>query len=135
MFTICLIGRPLFPQTHAKEHIWAANNKQIQHSSAGSLAMASVGRAREAPSPIAGKGLFATEDIKPGELIFTVSRPAVAALDTARLDTVCSNCFASAAEQSVMNGSFSQDVTVKACTGCKTMRYCSKVRRPGKKTS
>jgi len=90
--------------------------------------MASIGNARVAASPIAGKGLFASTDIKPGELIFTLARPTVAALDTVNLDTVCSNCFVSAAEPSVLYGGAQEAVTVKACTGCKTLRYCSKVR-------
>lgn len=93
--------------------------------------MASTGNARVASSPIAGQGLFASADIKPGELIFDLSRPAVAAMDTGNLDTVCSNCFVSAAEPSVLHGTLQDSVTVKACTGCKTLRYCSKVRGGG----
>jgi len=90
--------------------------------------MASLGNARVAVSPVAGKGLFASANIKPGELICTIARPAVAALDTVNLDNICSNCFVSAAEPSVLHGGPQEAVTVKACTGCKTLRYCSKVR-------
>lgn len=90
--------------------------------------MASIGNARVAASPIAGKGLFASADIKAGELIFTLARPGVAALDTVNLDTVCSNCFVSAAEPSILYGGVQEAVTVKACAGCKTLCYCSKVR-------
>jgi len=116
---------PLFGLTRRGRLVFASR-KDFEFLSLGG--MASIGNARVAASPIAGKGLFACADIEPGELIFTIARPAVAALDTVSLDTVCSNCFTSAAEPSILYGSLQETVTVKACTGCKTLRYCSKVR-------
>lgn len=96
-------------------------------SSVKSHSMATAGRAYAARSALAGQGLFAAQDIKPGELIFDLARPAVAALDTGSLPSVCANCFASAAGASVLHGEVNGNITVKACTGCKTLRYCSKV--------
>ena len=91
--------------------------------------MATIGHAHIAQSRIksAGSGLFATKNIEAGELIFTLDRPAVAALDSASLPNVCSNCFVSASGITALYGGSSEDVTLKACTGCKTLRYCSKV--------
>lgn len=87
------------------------------------------GRARSAASAIsgAGNGLFATTDIAAGELIFSLERPAVAVLDSKQLDIVCSNCFASSEDRGVKYGDVADVVTVKACTGCRVLRYCSKV--------
>jgi len=89
--------------------------------------MTSIGHAYVAKSSVAGSGLFASQDITAGDLILTLARPAVAALDTNNLGNVCANCFASAADPSVLHGEANTQVTVKACTGCKTLKYCSKV--------
>jgi len=90
-------------------------------------AMTSIGHAYVAKSSVAGSGLFASQDIAAGDLIFTLARPAVAALDTKNLGNVCANCFASAADPSILHGEANIQVTVKACTGCKILKYCSKV--------
>jgi len=92
-----------------------------------SSAMTAMGHAYVAKSSVAGSGVFASQDIVAGDLIFTLARPAIAALDTKKLDHVCANCFASAADPSVLHGEANEQVTVKACTGCKTLKYCSKV--------
>ena len=90
-------------------------------------AMTSIGHAYVAKSSVAGSGLFALQDIAAGDLIFSLARPAVAALDTKNLGNVCANCFASAADPSVLHGEANAQVLVKACTGCKILKYCSKV--------
>jgi len=92
-----------------------------------SSAMTSIGHAHVAKSSVAGSGLFASQDVVAGDLIFSLARPAVAALDTKNLGSVCANCFASAADPSVLHGEANIQVTVKACTGCKILKYCSKV--------
>jgi len=92
-----------------------------------SSTMPSIGHAYVAKSSVAGSGLFASQDIAAGDLIFSLARPAVAALDTKNLGNACANCFASAADPSVLHGEANIQVTVKACTGCKIVKYCSKV--------
>jgi hypothetical protein len=69
-------------------------------------------------SPIAGNGLFATKKIVPGDLVLSISRPAVAALDAARLEDTCTNCF-----------TWDKDSgeKIKKCLGCRVVGYCSKV--------
>lgn len=95
------------------------------------------GRARSAASAIAGagNGLFATTDIAAGELIFSLERPAIAVLDSKQLDRVCSNCFASSEDRAVKYGDVASVVNVKACTGCRVLRYCSKVGLIGEELS
>jgi hypothetical protein len=80
----------------------------------------------------AGRGLFATKDFQPGDLVVSVDRPLVAELDVERLRDTCAWCFqrgetdpterAQAASMGLPTGS----VEVKACTGCHRVAYCSK---------
>ncbi len=93
-----------------------------------SLKMAEENHAYAKTSPTAGNGLFATEDLPPGELIFSLSRPLVGVLDIPRLEDTCSNCFVwTAASLIGSRGDDAAQIEVKACTGCRTLRYCSKV--------
>ena len=69
-----------------------------------------------------GNGLFASRPVLPGELIFGIDQPAVAVPDTARLGDTCSNCFAGASR-----GDAADHVVLSTCTGCHTVRYCTKV--------
>lgn len=77
-------------------------------------------------SPTAGNGLFATKDIGAGELILMIKRPLVGVLDIPRLEDTCSNCFMWSVG-SVEGGLALDKPTVNACTGCKKVKYCSKV--------
>lgn len=80
----------------------------------------------------AGRGLFATKSFITGEIVHTIARPAVAELDTERLQDTCAWCFhkgASEVERQQAQALGLPDVTVdtKACTGCHKVRYCSRV--------
>ncbi|CAK3911680.1 SET domain and MYND-type zinc finger 6 [Lecanosticta acicola] len=87
----------------------------------------------------AGRGLFATRDFAPGDIIVQLDRPYVAELDITRLRDTCAWCFRRGATTSTdpeaagrsttetSSGFFAGvDVVTKACTGCKRVRYCSK---------
>jgi hypothetical protein len=69
----------------------------------------------------APKGLFATKDLPAGTEIFTIERPLISALSKERLDDTCANCYKSGGE--VAGGV----EALKACTGCKQVKYCGKV--------
>lgn len=66
-----------------------------------------------------GTGLFASSDIRTGEDVVKISSPFVAVLDTPRLEDTCSGCFGK--KQLV-----SDQVDLKACTGCQVVKYCDK---------
>jgi hypothetical protein len=79
----------------------------------------------------AGRGLFATKSFKPGDVVHTIARPAVAELDTERLQDSCAWCFHKGAseverQQAAALGLSEVHVGTKACTGCRKVRYCSK---------
>lgn len=76
-------------------------------------------------SPVAGNGLFASQTFDGGDLILSLHRPLLAVLDIARLEDTCAHCFAGA-ETDAFN--LNEVKTVNACTGCRKVRYCSKVR-------
>ena len=81
-------------------------------------------------SRVAGNGLFAEKEIPAGELILSISRPLIGALDVARLADTCANCFTWTAGPSIVTGTYvAEGVSVKKCSGCQQVRYCSKVRR------
>ena len=78
-------------------------------------------------SPVGGKGLFAWKDVAAGEGINTIMRPLVLVLDTRRLADTCSNCLEWSSQvflRSIVDEY--EPPSLKACLGCKTMRYCSK---------
>lgn len=82
-----------------------------------------------ASSSVAGNGLFAGRDFVAGEAVFSTSRPLVAALDNKRLSDTCANCFVWTAKSDIGDlGSDKGRDGVKACLGCRTLSYCSKVR-------
>lgn len=66
-----------------------------------------------------GNGLFATSDIKISEDVVHCKVPFVAVLDTPRLEDTCSACFG---KKQMENGA-----ELKACTGCRTVKYCDRV--------
>lgn len=61
-----------------------------------------------------GKGLFTSEAIEPGKLVFRIDEPLVCVPDNEHLNTVCYQCFVS---HLVKN--------LKSCLGCKVVKYCS----------
>lgn len=76
----------------------------------------------------AGNGLFASRDIPAGDLILLVNRPFLAVLDTPHLDDACSNCFVWVPQGgAAAGGDERDDVVLRACTGCKVVKYCGKV--------
>lgn len=81
------------------------------------------------PSKISGNGLFASRDFAAGEAVLLLSRPLVQALDTKRLGDTCANCLAWTAKSNFGDrGSAAQSASgVKACLGCHTLQYCSRV--------
>lgn len=99
------------------------------------------------PSPTSGNGLFATKDIPAGSTILLKARPLIGELDLLKLEESCHNCFMwsqkavrvcaiHAHEPDRYPGKYpdcsgcqteSEAIGVKACTGCKKVRYCSKV--------
>lgn len=79
-------------------------------------------RAHKKKSPIAGNGLFATEDIAAGDVVFSLKRPLVTVLDNVSIDSCCANCFASTGF-----GATNSQLDLKACTGCHTVKYCARV--------
>ncbi|KAI5240442.1 SET domain-containing protein [Aureobasidium subglaciale] len=95
------------------------------------------------PSPISGNGLFATKDIPAGSTILLKVRPLIGELDLPRLQDSCHNCFmwtqkaargcathsASPNKEPGCAGCQSDGagIGVKACTGCKKVKYCSRV--------
>lgn len=66
-----------------------------------------------------GNGLFATTDIKVGEDAVHAKVPFVAVLDTPRLDDTCSACFGKRQMEA--------GTELKACTGCRIVKYCDRV--------
>ncbi|GAB1211892.1 hypothetical protein ATERTT37_001016 [Aspergillus terreus] len=76
-------------------------------------------RAKPGPAPDGlGTGLFATENIKPGENILHIQNPFVAVLETQRLTDTCSGCFG---KRQLESGT-----ELRACTGCQVVKYCDK---------
>lgn len=85
-------------------------------------------------TPSSGTGLFTSQPIDAGELVFKVERPLITVLDSARLRVCCEWCLAGgdgdADDDAENNGEAGEGdgVRLRACTGCKIVRYCSKVR-------
>ncbi|KAF2754334.1 SET domain-containing protein [Pseudovirgaria hyperparasitica] len=83
-------------------------------------------------SPTSGNGLFAKKEVGGGELIVKLARPMIAALDYSRLEDTCANCYASKTASSIRNREYGkageQFFKLSACTGCKVVKYCGKVR-------
>jgi Pyruvate/2-oxoacid:ferredoxin oxidoreductase delta subunit len=83
--------------------------------------------------PDAGSGLFASQAFEPGEEVFRVRSPLVSVLNQSQLTTACANCFLWVPENSedaVGGGDIGERPKrkkLRACQGCKILRYCSKV--------
>lgn len=82
-------------------------------------------------TPSSGTGLFTSQPIDAGELVFRVERPLITVLDSARLSVSCEWCLAGGKRDGdgVDGGGWEGEGTVRpsACTGCRIVRYCSKV--------
>jgi hypothetical protein len=80
-------------------------------------------------TPEAGTGLFAARQIKLSEAILSVDQPLMLALDTPRLNDTCYYCLLFLERPgSIGRNDKAETKTLKACTGCKVVRYCDKVR-------
>ena len=83
----------------------------------------------------AGKGLFSTRKIRPGQVIFSLPRPLVTSLDTPAFEFACEWCFHGNGEAAVgqvpldtqANRMDNVEVKLLRCTGCRLVKYCSKV--------
>lgn len=77
----------------------------------------------------AGKGLFASKAIEPGTEILRIDRPLVSVLDSPHLKDACSDCYVWVPKGGM--GQFGKErgteARLRACQGCKIVRYCSKV--------
>lgn len=73
------------------------------------------------PTVNAGLGLFTIEALPAGHLIAQIERPLITVLDSARLTDTCEWCLR------VVQGDDGSSASLKACTGCRIVRYCSKV--------
>ncbi|KEQ76069.1 SET domain-containing protein, partial [Aureobasidium namibiae CBS 147.97] len=71
-----------------------------------------------------GNGLFATKDIPAGSTILLKPRPLIGELDLPRLEESCHNCFLWS--HKAVRVCAGEIIGIKACTGCKKVRYCSK---------
>ena len=77
----------------------------------------------------AGTGLFASKGIPAGELVIRINDPLVSVPDSPHLTDTCSNCFAWVPKGQAGAEDEYLSVELKACTGCKIVRYCGKVGR------
>ncbi|KAI0506120.1 hypothetical protein F5B22DRAFT_479275 [Xylaria bambusicola] len=72
-----------------------------------------------------GRGIAASRTFQPGEIIATFSSPSIAIPDSPHLSTTCSGCLLPSSQEG-QSPSTSQPLrSVKACTGCRTVAYCS----------
>ncbi|ORY63337.1 uncharacterized protein BCR38DRAFT_436576 [Pseudomassariella vexata] len=80
----------------------------------------------------AGRGLFASKDFAPGDVVLSVARPLVAELNIDRTEDSCAWCFQRGAidpderKQAAAMGLPIGFIEVKSCTGCRKVSYCSK---------
>jgi hypothetical protein len=81
---------------------------------------------RESEIDKEGKGLFAKKDFKAGVELWSAKRPLAGVLGETFLSQACSNCFNVHGMDMVRGLDVTYDV--KACTQCKVVKFCSKVR-------
>lgn len=81
-------------------------------------------------SSTSGRGLFAKIDNRAGKQIFSIERPLIAVLDSARCGDCCSNCFSSTsppvASYETWGDTYRHEM--KACSQCKILKFCDRVR-------
>ena len=74
-----------------------------------------------------GNGLVAARDISPPNQLLFVRQPLMVALDNARLQDTCYQCLRpSVSEQSHFLPRGSEDLNLKACTGCQIVKFCDR---------
>lgn len=78
------------------------------------------------PSPLGGKGTFATKTQEPGDVLLALDRPLIVALDKTRLEDTCSWCLSWTDPPAISGAVVHQAAKVSWCTGCKKVKYCSK---------
>ena len=79
-------------------------------------------------SPISGRGLFTFKSHAAGSAVIYIERPLFAVLDAERLADTCSECFTWTEDSVIEQRNDGKQYKVNACTGCKVVGYCSKVR-------
>ncbi|KAI8632248.1 SET domain-containing protein [Xylariaceae sp. FL1651] len=74
-----------------------------------------------------GRGITASRTLRPGEIIATFSSPSIAIPDSPHLSTTCSGCLlpGTSAPASELASTSQPSRAVRACTGCRTVAYCS----------
>ena len=102
----------------ANLHSWLDNLTGAGHS----LKMAPP-LLEERSTSLAGRGLFTAKEIQPCSLLLKDKEPFVAVLDSPLLTKACAWCFFYLEEANPEDG-----VKLSVCSGCKILRYCSKVR-------
>lgn len=76
--------------------------------------------------PGRGHGLVAAQDFSPRAQVLFVQRPLILALESSRLQSTCYACLRSEDAQVISGGSEPEDIELKTCTGCWTVRFCNK---------
>ncbi|KAK5624489.1 hypothetical protein RRF57_000204 [Xylaria bambusicola] len=72
-----------------------------------------------------GRGIAALRIFQPGETIATFSSPSIAIPDSPHLSTTCTGCLLPSSAGSEPPSTAQPVRAVKACTGCRTVAYCS----------
>ena len=75
--------------------------------------------------PGKGRGLFTSQAIEAGELVFCVDRPLLCVPSNPHLGETCYHCFLCIPEGFVQQDGDKR--RLQACMGCKVVNYCSKV--------
>ncbi|KAI0539258.1 hypothetical protein GGR58DRAFT_465025 [Xylaria digitata] len=72
-----------------------------------------------------GRGIVAARVFQPGEVIATFNSPSIAIPDSPHLSTTCSGCLLPSTLDSDPPSTSQPARVVRACTGCRTVAYCS----------
>ncbi|TRX90196.1 hypothetical protein FHL15_008924 [Xylaria flabelliformis] len=72
-----------------------------------------------------GRSIVAARVFQPGEIIATFNSPSIAIPDSPHLSTTCSGCLLPATPGSDPPSASQPARAVRACTGCRTVAYCS----------
>lgn len=73
-----------------------------------------------------GHGLIAAHDFSPRAQLLFVQRPLILALESSQLQITCYACLRSQDAQVASDGSQPEDIDLKTCAGCRTVRFCNK---------